>query len=355
MQKTRIAVIGAGAIGRLHAETIASADFCSLAAIADPADAAREFAARLGAPWGADYRRMLDEVRPDAVIVATPNDLHVSAALDVIARGLPVLVEKPIAATAEDGARLVAASAAAGVPTLVGHHRRHNPVIREARRLVRDGALGELTSIAVLSNVLKPDEYFAPEWRRKPGAGPVLINLIHEIDLIRFMCGEIASVHAMTSNARRGFEVEDTAAVILRLENGALTTMSLSDSATSPWSWDLSSGELPNYPPQPAYAPSHFICGTHGALALPSLELWRYDGKRSWFAPLSHQFIEVRRESPYVAQLRQLCRVVRSEEEPLITAADGLQTLRATLAVHESARARRPVDLLDPETGADTG
>ena len=81
-------------------------------------------------------------------------------------------------------------------------------------------------------------------WRRSRGGGPILINLIHEIDLIRFVCGEIASVQAFTSNAVRGFEVEDTAAVLLRLTNGALATDSLSDTAVAPWTWDLASGEL---------------------------------------------------------------------------------------------------------------
>ena len=85
--------------------------------------------------------------------------------------------------------------------------------------------MGRLTCASVLYTFFKPDEYFALEWRRRAGGGPILINLIHEIDLIRYVCGEIAEVEAITSNAVRGFEVEDTAAVILRLANGALVTI----------------------------------------------------------------------------------------------------------------------------------
>lgn len=347
MGQLGIAVVGAGAIGRAHAELIAASDVARLVAIADPADDARALAERLDVAWFADHRAMLAAGAAEAVIVATPNDLHLPVALDALKAGLPTLVEKPIASSVAEGEAIAAASRESGAPVLVGHHRRHNPIIQEARRLVRAGAIGAPTSIAVLSNVYKPDAYFALEWRRRAGAGPVLINMIHEIDLLRFVCGEIASVQAMTSNARRGFEVEDTAAVALRFANGALGTISLSDTAVSPWSWDLSSGELAPYPPQPAPAPSHFFAGTEGAIALPSLDRWSYRGDKSWFQPMTLDRTAIGRESPYVRQLRHLCAVARGAEKPLIDADDGVRTLRATLAVHESARSGALVHLQD--------
>jgi predicted dehydrogenase len=140
--------------------------------------------------------------------------------------------------------------------------------------------------------------------------------------------------------------VEDTAVVLLRLENGALVTISLSDTVAAPWSWDLASGENPAVFPQPLPpVNTHYISGTEGSLTLPGLELWRYDGKRGWQAPLSHEVIEVARGDPYAEQLRHLARVVRGKEEPLVSAADGTRTLRATLAVQEAARSGRPVIL----------
>ena len=347
MEKLAIAVVGAGAIGRMHAELIAGSDVARLAAIADPADAARDLAARLGVPCFGDHRDMLAKSGAGAVIVATPNELHLPVALDSIAAGLPTLVEKPIAAAVPQGEAIASAARRAGVAVLVGHRRRHNPIVQEAQRLVRGGAIGAPTSIAVMSNVYKPDDYFAPEWRRRSGAGPVLVNMIHEIDLLRFVCGEIASVQAMTSNARRGFEIEDTAAVLLRFVNDALATISLSDTAVSPWSWDLSSGELAPYPPQPAPAPSHYFSGTEGAFALPTLERWTYRGQKSWYAPLTLERATVARENPYIGQLRHFCAVARGDERPLIDADDGLRTLRATIAVHESARTGAPVHLRD--------
>jgi predicted dehydrogenase len=259
---------------------------------------------------------------------------------------VPVLVEKPVAATLEDAEAMAAESRSSGVPVLVGHHRRHNPIIRAARAMIAEGRLGRVINASVLASFLKPPDYFTLEWRRQKGGGPVLINLIHEIDLVRHLCGEIASVQALTSNKVRGFEVEDSAAVLLKLVNGALVTLTLSDAAPSPWCWDLIAREGANYPPQPLPVNSHFICGTEGALTLPQLEYWRYVSDAGWYKPLDVEIAKHDLGDPYLAQLEHFCRVVRGDEVPLIDAEDGTRTLRATLAVHEAARSGALVALI---------
>ena len=342
-----IAVVGAGAIGRAHAELIASQkDGVALAAIVDPVSSARDLAERLGTCWFGDCEALLKSARPDAAIVATPNATHLPLAREFLSRGLPVLVEKPVAATVADAEALAEASRSSGIPVLVGHHRRHNPIIRSARAMIAQGRLGKLINASVLASFLKPSDYFALEWRRRAGGGPVLINLIHEIDLVRHLCDEIASVQAVTSNAVRGFEVEDSAAVLLRLVNGALVTLTLSDAAPSPWCWDLIAREGANYPPQPLPVNSHFICGTEGALTLPRLEYWRYRGEAGWYKPLDVDIATHDRGDPYLAQLQHFCRVASGAEPPLVDAEDGTRTLRATLAVHEAARSGLPVALI---------
>lgn len=345
MTKTSVCVIGAGAIGRAHAQTVATSDFATLSSVVDPTGPGRAFAQSLGCRWFATHGDMLAAGAPEAAIIATPNDTHKSVALDLIDAGIPSIVEKPIAGTMEDAEAISQASIARGVPTLVGHHRRYNPIVAKARELIADGAVGRLTNVSILYTQYKPAPYFDLAWRKQTGGGPILINLIHEIDLVRFVMGEIASVQAASSNAVRGFDVEDTAAVLLRLVNGCLVTISLSDTAAAPWSWDLTSGESTNYPPQAPLQNSHFISGTDGSLALPSLEHWSYRGDKSWFAPISQSGTVFERGDPYVVQLRHLCGVARGEEKPLITATDGTATLRATMAVTEAARTGAKIEI----------
>jgi predicted dehydrogenase len=335
MTVSRVGLIGAGAIGRAHLTGAALAEGVEIVGIADPNVASKALADEFSIPWFADHRALLDETKPDGAIVATPNALHVPISLELIHAGIAVLVEKPIADTVEAALHLARKAADANVPLLVGHHRRHNPILRTARSLVRDGALGRLVCASALATFLKPDAYFNEAWRRTAAAGPVLINLIHEIDLLRYVCGEIASLHAMTSNAVRGFDVEDTAATVLQLDNGAIATITLSDTAASPWSWDTASGENASFAKHPVE--SHFICGTEGSVALPSLRMWRYAGERGWFHPLADELLRHRPANPYAEQMRHFGAVVRKEELPLCDGFDAAKTLEITASVRRAA------------------
>ncbi|WP_158747814.1 Gfo/Idh/MocA family protein, partial [Acidisphaera sp. L21] len=160
-------------------------------AIADPSPEAAALAQSLGVAHYAALEAMLDAVRPDAAIVATPNQLHGPHVQACIARGIAVLVEKPMAEDVATAEAMAAAASRAGVALLVGQFRRHNPVVATARRFIRDGGLGRLVSVIASSTVLKPDPYFDTQWRRAQGGGPILINLVHDIDVLRHLCGEI--------------------------------------------------------------------------------------------------------------------------------------------------------------------
>jgi len=348
---SRVGLIGAGAIGRAHLVGAAGANGVAIVGIADPSPAAQALAAEFGVPWFSDYRELMDGAQLDGAVIATPNALHVPIALDFIAERKAVLIEKPITDTVEEGLQLAHIAQAADVPVLVGHHRRHNSIVRVARVIVQQGRLGKLVSASVLATFLKPDSYYTQAWRRTLGAGPVLINLIHEIDLLRFVCGEVESLQALTSNAVRGFEVEDTAAVLLRLKNGAVATITLSDTAAAPWAWDLTSGENPAFAKVPArLADSHFISGTEGSLTLPGLRLWRYAvgvenaAEPGWETPLTGAKQPFDVSNPYVEQMRHFGAVIRREEQPLVDAVDATRTLEITLGVRAAARAGTAID-----------
>jgi predicted dehydrogenase len=337
----RLLVIGAGAIGRTHVERIHRTPGLALAGIADPSEAGRALAASLSVPWAADHVSALERLRPQGAIVATPNHQHIPMALDCLARGVAALVEKPVADSVAEAQQLVDAQARSGAAVLVGHHRRHNPINRQARDIVASGRLGRLVSANVMASFYKPEAYFDMAWRREPGGGPVLINLIHEIDQLRFIGGEIVQVQALSSNAVRGFAVEDTAAAVLRLANGALATLVLSDTAAAPWCWDFCAGEQDQYPRQDLN--TLFFAGTQASLSLPDLSLWHYTGERHWHQPITREQTTALKADPYTRQLQHFAAVIRGEEAPLCSALDGLRTLEATLAVLEAARTGQSV------------
>ena len=271
-----------------------------------------------------------------------PNHLHVEAGLACIRRGIPSLVEKPVADTIPSARALVEASEAAGVAVLVGHHRRHSPDIRAARRAIRDGAVGDLVAVNGMWLADKPDSYFQAAWRRRAGGGPLLINLIHEIDVLRFVAGKIESVRAFASSAVRGFEVEDTASVALRFENGALGTFLISDAVASPFGWDVASGQAVYFPHQPGDC--YWLGGRTGSLAVPSMTLWRHpEAGQSWQDPLVGARLELDGSRTYENQLEHFLAVVSGTAAPVVSARDGMLTLAATLAVDRAAREDRTV------------
>src|SRR5699024_1795610 len=154
----------------------------------------------------------------------------------------------------------------------------------------------------------------------------LLINLIHDIDAIRFLLGEIVSVVAMGTNAFRGFEVADTGGVLLRFDNGAIGTASFSDAAASPWCWDLTSG-YGAYFPAPPPGDTYFIAGSEASIALPSLTVYRHDGPNHWKSPMRTSTLERVETNPYIVQLEHLVSVIREGAEPISSARDGFNSL----------------------------
>lgn len=340
----RIAVIGAGAIGRTHIDAIAQTDGVVLSAIADPFDAGARLAAQANAAHYGDHRALVDADPPDAAIIATPNELHVPQALDFIEAGIPVLVEKPVAGSLDEARTLVAASQAHGVPVLVGHHRRYHPVTVRAKEIVDSGALGRIVAVGATYFLAKPDDYFETPWHRTPGTGGAfLINLIHEIDMLRHLVGEVSTVSAMSSNAVRGLEVEDTGAVSFAFANGALGSIVISDAVAGPWSWDLTAGDSPRFPVHGVE--SHRIGGTEASLTVPNLDVWRHDGSPDWTTQMRPVREQVASSSPYHAQLRHFADVVAGRTEPLVGAREGAQNLAVLEAIVTAAHTGTAVEI----------
>ena len=348
MRKVGIAVAGAGLIGLRHIEEIRKSRSAALAAVVDVSPKAVGVARDCGVPLYDSLAQLFAAGRPDGVILATPNQLHVEHGLACVAAGVPALIEKPVASTFAEGVRLCAAAERAGVRVLVGHHRGHSPILHKAVEIVRSGVLGTIVGVMGSAVFYKPDAegYYdgANAWRRAPGGGPILINMIHEIGNLRVMVGEIVAVQAFASNATRGFEVEDTVAIGLRFANGALGSFLLSDTGASPKSWEQTSQEnkaYPTYDDEDAYT----LVGTHGSLGVPTMRLRYYEkeAERSWYKPFTTRTETVTRTDPLASQIEHFAAVIRGEAEPLVTCHDGLANLRVTEAIAEAARTGRVV------------
>jgi predicted dehydrogenase len=336
MTPVRIAVIGAGMIGRAHIARLLADPQCAVTGVADPVPEARAWVEQQGIAAFADPAAMLEATRPEGAIVATPNSLHLAHARCCAERNVAMLVEKPLGDTLAAARQLTAIARDAGVELLVGHHRRHSPIIEKAREVVAGGELGQVTAVAALWLLRKADDYYDAAWRREPGAGPVLNNLVHDLDDLRFVCGEIDNVQAAVSSKARGFAVEDTVVVTLSFASGALGTATASDAVAAPWSWELTSGENAVYPTQPTEN-CYLIAGTRGSLTVPRLELWRYEGAQGWHAPLARRQLDIVRADPLARQISHFCRVIRDLEPPRVTGEDALRTLACAAAVHQAA------------------
>jgi predicted dehydrogenase len=347
MSKTRIAVAGAGYIGQAHIGAIQASAGCTLSAIVDPSPAAKALAEQANVPLYATLDELFAKDKPDGIVLATPNQLHVPHAKQALDARVPMLLEKPIAPTVAEAESLVRAGEEAGVPILIGHHRAHSPIMAKARQVVESGVLGRLVAVTGTAMFLKPDHYFADAtWRREIGGGPILLNMIHEVHNLRMLCGDIVAVQAFKSHATRGFPVEDTVAINLRFESGALGTFMLSDTAASARSWEQTSQEnkaYPTYDDEDCY----LVAGTNGSLAIPTMRLKTYarDEDRSWWKPFETGIVGMVRDDPIKHQMEHFGAVARGEVEPLVSARDGLKNLRVTEAIVTAATHGTVVEL----------
>ena len=336
MRTVRLGVVGAGLVGLRHIDVIAACPELELAGIVEPDASGAQTAEQNGCRLHGSIESILVEDKPDGVIIATPNALHVEQALRCVEANTPVLVEKPIAVSSSEAAKLVVAADKADVPILVGHHRRHNPIIKRAKDIVVSGGIGDVRAVQGTCWFYKPDHYFEESpWRKENGAGPIAVNLVHDVDLIRHLVGEVVSVHAHGAPSARGFANEDVAAAVLQFDNGAIGTISVSDSIAAPWSWEHTSKEYPIYPSTPENC--YLIGGSAGSLSIPDLRLWHHENRsQDWWTPISATSQICERSDPLVNQLQHFANVIKGKEEPLVSGVEGLNTLRVIEAIQNS-------------------
>src|ERR1041385_1229315 len=209
-RRLRAGVIGVGVMGSNHARVLAELPGVDFVGIADPDRMqAHSVAQALGCAEFPDFAALLD-AGAEAVSIAAPTEVHQEIALACIARGIHVLVEKPIASTIEEGRAIVAAARRAGVTLMVGHVERFNPAVQAIKEALREE---DILSIAITR--------VGPFPPRMSNVGVVIDLAVHDIDLISwFTESEIVEVQPQLSSAKA--EREDIALLQFRTASGVL-------------------------------------------------------------------------------------------------------------------------------------
>ncbi len=326
----RVGLVGAGFMGEAHAAAWRSLGVASLA-IHDSVPAAAE---RLAARFGATAAPSLGDLfqGSDVVDVCTPTHLHRQVVEAAAAALRPVICEKPLARTVEDGEAMTSACRAAGVPLFVAHVVRYINEYVAARQAVEAGRVGRLAVVRLRRELSRPKKP-ADHWFFDPDkSGGVMMDLlVHDYDYARYLAGDVESVWARTVRDASGADV-DYGFAVLRHVSGAITHVS------GGWVY-----------PSPVFRTGFEVAGDGGLIqyestdsiaVTPYLVGEREAGEASTGLPDSPVA-----ENPWALELADFVASIQGGGPPRVTAEDGLEAVRIATAVIDSARTGRPVRL----------
>jgi predicted dehydrogenase len=233
MDKVRVAMVGCGGFQRYRAGNLAKVKEAEIVALVDPSeDQMRMFREQhphtAQVPGFDDHKRMLDEVKPDAIMIATPHTQHVGQILDGLAAGANVCCEKPLVTSVEDAHRVIAARDKAGKVGMVSYQRHFQAEYRFIRERIQSGVSGKVQFIAALQGQgwLRGTKGTWRQIASLSGGGQLNDSGSHLIDIILWSTGvSAASVSAYGDNF--GTEVDINSALAMRFQNGALGTFSV--------------------------------------------------------------------------------------------------------------------------------
>lgn len=318
----RVAVLGLGSAGTRHARHLADLGAEPVAWDPDEARTAPEEVARAGSLDAA-----LDGA--DAVVVASPNSNHAEQALAALERGIPVLVEKPLATNGTDADRVAAVAAKRGVTCGVAMNLRFLPGLVALERLVRSGELGTVIRARVwfgydLRKWRPDDDYRQSYSARADLGGGIVFDAIHELDYLCWLLGPAASVAGITGRvSTMEIDVEDSASAAIEMASGAIASLDL----------DFVS---------PVYRRGCVVTGTEAVaewdFSAQAVDVSGYN---------SHSRIEAAGDpaTTYAAEIDDFLGAVRAGTKPSVGAAEGAAAVRLAEAIKLSASERRRVEL----------
>jgi predicted dehydrogenase len=333
-------VIGAGLVGPTHAEAAARAPGAQLVAVCDlVAERAETVAEQHGAIPLTEVDALLDRPDIQVVSICLPTRLHLEVAEKAVAAGKHIVVEKPLELSLERADRLLAAAKAHGVQVAAIFNRRYIPALKATKRAVEEGLLGDLLVADMYYKSYRTQEYYDDSgWRGtwEVEGGAALINQgIHGVDLLRWVAGPVARVFGYADHLRRDIEADDTTAAVARYANGAFGVIQAMTSIE------------PRLPDRLEYH------GTKGTIQLANYRIanWVVPGAESWPAAVEAEEHELLRSARslesagHQAQIAEIVADIRAGRTPTVTGEEGRRSLEVVLAIYESARTGREIQL----------
>ncbi|MFC4101976.1 Gfo/Idh/MocA family protein [Paenibacillus xanthanilyticus] len=330
----KVAVLGCGGLGHVHARAYAGIEGVELTAVCDiDAGQAHRLAEELGVAAYADFDVMLGEAEFDVVSIAVPSWLHHAYAVQAARAGKHVVCEKPIALTAEDAREMIEVCEANGVRLFIGHVVRFSPDYVQLKRALDNGAIGS-PGVAHASRKGEHPAATHPWYADEAKSGGVIVDfMIHDLDFLRWSFGEVARVFAMV----RHDEHLEYALVTLEFESGAVANVE------AYWGY-----------PGPFQTKAE-LAGSGGIVQASSLDSSSIRVHRKASASESGPFDAIPGspgfQTPYELELRHFIACIRGEVQPIVTAEDALQALEIALAAKESSRIGHPVQLAPTAQG----
>lgn len=331
----RYLVVGTGSIGKRHINNLLHLEAGEVMATDLSPERRREAVSQFGIAVFDDMDEGL-AARPDAVLVTTPPNAHVEVATRAARAGCHLFIEKPLADGLEGLDELDRLVAGGNLVSLVGCNLRFHPALAEAKRLVSTGAVGRVVAVLAQFGKYLPTWHPWEDYRRMYSAhrnqgGGVILDAIHEVDYVRWILGEVAEVACFADQlSDLDLDVEDTAALVLRFESGAI-------------------GEIHLDYVQRDYSRSCTIIGDGGTIRcdLAAAETSVYtEGSGRWEIVCSRPGWEV--NEMYLDELRHFTRCVSGQEQSVCDIRQGRRVLQVALAARMAAQTRtvqRPEDV----------
>lgn len=337
--KLRLGFVGAGRVADVHYEAALScADIAVPVAICDVrAEAVSERVAAWGVRGFASLEAMLDGAAIDAAVVLLPHDVHLPVMRTLLQRRIPVLLEKPLAASVHDADEIVRLTEEAGVPVLVGHNGLFHPAFERIVDLVRGGAIGR----PLFGSARSLQWLFFKPWdfrlnRERTGGGAWIDCAGHLIYRLNALLGDVTSATGFTSHLARGeMEGEDTAAGVLRYQSGAIAQVAVSYGCKLPrFALDWPSG----------CEQMLMLSGDRGALEYhicPRSHIRLYQEPVQEGAARPDEWQELPIAEPFQAsfdrQMRHFIDCVRGSASPRVPPSDAAKLLRTLLMLYGDA------------------